>query len=141
MLLGGGGALKQLSVGKTESKLHIFCSGLIQRVSAMLPMSLPQTEYTNGHFMDSMHRFDIFLMFSITLHLRIIDFSMSGQLRTYVWTFRQKSGHMSGRPDMKIAWHLGSPLKVHRLRMLRSKNTFLYIDFYFSQQKTLLDHF
>ena len=106
MFLGGRGALKQLSEGKTESKLNIFCSGLIQRVSAMLPMSLPQTEYTNGHFMDNMHRFDIFLVFSITLHLRIIDFSMSGQLRTYVWTSRQKSGHMSGRPDKSpdIVW-------------------------------------
>jgi len=30
----------------------------------------------------------------------------------YVWTSRQKSGHMSGRPDMKIASHQGRPLSI-----------------------------
>ena len=94
-VLGGRGALKQLSEGKTESKLNIFCSGLIQRVSAMLPISLPQTEYTNGHFIDSMHRFDTFLMFSTTLRLRIIDFTMSEHVGTYVRTSGQSWDIMS----------------------------------------------
>ena len=94
-VLGGRGALKQLSEGKTESKLNIFCSGLIQRVSAMLPISLPQTEYTNGHFIDNMHRFDTFLMFSTTLRLRIIDFTMFEHVGTYVRTSGQSWDIMS----------------------------------------------
>ena len=75
-----------------------------------------------------MHRFDIFLMFSIILRHRIIDFTVFGHVRTYVRTSRQKSGHMSGRPDKSPDICLDVQTKVRILSGRSDKSPDICLD-------------